>query len=220
MMVQKSVKCMLFILGLVSVASVAAHTYKSHKVQIILAPMSQLLSPMYSFWALNTVAGGISYDFSAVRTIGSSVIATGLIYPKGTVNKYQADYTVDHHGNPLNPANSLGGWVAEEAIVTEYDLVSNFPANGTRLSVDNWSFFFNDSEDQDNLYAVGRVKASVLGESNGSIVQYGKLDVNGGTGEFKEESSRPRMVDANFYLSTAGNMLIKVKFDKEIEVKY
>ena len=193
--------------------------YKSHKIQVIVNPLNMTWNPQFSFWAINTAAGPISYDFSAPRDLGSYYVLTGLIFPKGTVNKMQADYSLDNNGMPLQPSDSLGSWMAADFVVTAYDLVSNFPASGTRLTEGDWSFFFNDSEDKDNLYSVGRQKAGVLGKSSGQPIQFGRFAIDGGTGKYEHHDKRPKTVSAKMYLSVFGSVLIKIRFDKEIEAE-
>lgn len=153
------------------------------------------------------------------RDLGSYYVAKGLLYPKSTV-RYQTDYGVDKHGNPLDASKSLGSWFATDFVMIAFNWSNNFPAAGTLLTEGTWSYFFNDSEEKDNLYSVGRQKANEPGASNGYPAQYGRFDVNGGSGKYAEHGIRPNVVKTIWYLSTAGNVLIKVEFDKEVEVHY
>lgn len=194
------------------------HSYKSHKVQVVINPFNESWNPQYSVWAINTPSSGISYDFEVNRSVGAYYVMTGLMFPKGTVNKYQADYGVDKHGNALQVQDSLGSFVATDFVLSAFNPSSSLPAAGTFLTTGTWAYFFNSEEGQDNLYSIGRQKAGELGESNGNPIEYARCNVDGGTGKYAHHDERPNIVSAKVYLSASGVMLIKVKFDKEIEV--
>ena len=219
----KKMLLLLVVCGLFSMADIASHLYKSHKIQVVLNPNAEGWTPAFSFWAFNTAAGGLTYTFTANRDLGGYYVASGLIFPKGTVNKYQGDYSLDHRGNSLLTVPNLGSWLATEFIMTGYNYNESFPASGTLLTQGTWSFFFNDSEEKDNVYAVGRQKANILGEGSsitGQPVQYGRFDANAGSGKYAQLEARPNVTKANWYLSTVGNVLIDIEFDKDIEVFY
>jgi hypothetical protein len=50
--------------------------------------------------------------------------------------------------------------------------------------------------------------------------QYGRFEVTAGSGKYTNPNNRPRVVKSKWYISIAGNILIKVTFDEAIEVHY
>ena len=207
------------VLSLVLGADVVAHTYKSHKIQIALIPNGEGWSSS-SFWALNTAAGALTYNFSANRDLGSYYVAKGLIFPRGTVSKNQADYSVDQNNTSLLSIDNLGMWFANEFVLVAYNNSDNFPVAETVVTDGTWVFMFNNSTWKDNLYATGRQKAHELNPSSNEPAQYGRFEVSAGSGKYADHEGRPRVVKSKWYLSTAGNVLIKVTFDEEIEVHF
>jgi hypothetical protein len=219
-----SAYALLCALSFLATADVAAKTYKSHKIQIVVDPNNEAWNPIYSFSSMNTADGALDYNLDATRDLGVNTLLTGLIFPKGTVSKNQSDYSVDKDGNALDVDDRLGSWVAVENVVTSYDLTSPYQTPGTILSFALWSYFFNSSTEKNNLYSTGRVKAATYADnypSTSNPFLYGRFEVTAGSGDFAaEDDSRPRVVETKLYLSTVGNMLITVKFDEEIEVHY
>jgi len=207
------------VLALVFGADVVAHTYKSHKFQVVLSPNTEGWEGS-SFWALNTTSDGLVYDFNTMRNLGSYYVAKGLIFPRGTVSKNQADYSVDKDNVSLLDVDSLGMWISNEFVLVEYDNGEFFPVAETVLTDGTWVFMFNNSTWKDNLYAAGRQKAHAVNPSSNEPEQYGRFEVTAGSGKYAHAEGRPSVIKSKWYLSTAGNVLIKVTFDEAIEVHY
>lgn len=205
-------KKLLFFTCLLMFSVALAKTTK--KLQLIVAPNN----PAF-FLALND-GNGIIYGTGNPRVQGSYYVTNPFILPGGTVSKYQSDYLVDKHGNPINFDNdSIGTAYLMDVMLQTLDLIT-YPPVGTVIEMAQWQLQFK-KECHDNLnsiFAMGFATMGILSVGTGQAAFEYDFGVTSGLG--CNDNTHNNNFTAKVYLSANGqSTLIKIKFDKEIEYK-
>jgi hypothetical protein len=79
---------------------------------------------------------GITNDPGAPRPQGSYYETNAFIFPGGTIDKNQTDFSVDKHGNPINLAENIGMAYFIETMLQTVDFGSGmFPPVGVPLNL-------------------------------------------------------------------------------------
>ena len=148
------------------------------------------------------------------RPFGANYILNGLIFPGGTINIDQPDYTVDTHGIKLTEANSIGLWECIGNVLTDLLNLPNVPAQPTLAEQVTWDFFFKPRGGRvaDNIYASGAATTGVLAPSQPlfTVVEA----VIGGIGQ--DDNIGGEFTAQIYFQQSTGSMLINVTFDNNI----
>jgi hypothetical protein len=149
------------------------------------------------------------------RPFGSNYILNGLIYPAGTINIAQTDYTVDTHRVPLTAENSIGEWQCVGNVLADLLNLPNVPPQPTIAELITWVFFFKHSGkgDPDNVYASGAATTGVLAPNQPLFNVLSS--VVGGTG--RNNNIGGDLKAEVYFQKTTGIMLINVAFDNFIK---
>jgi hypothetical protein len=90
------------------------------------------------------------------RPFGSYYYFNGLIFPGGTIDVNQPNYTLDTRGQPLNEENSLGLWWCTGKVVSSLLALPNVPSEPTDAELINWDFLFkHNSNEPNDLFSYG-----------------------------------------------------------------
>ncbi len=149
------------------------------------------------------------------RPFGANYILNGLIFPGGTVNVNQPDYTVDARGAKLTEANSIGLWECIGNVLTDLLNLPNVPAQPMLAEQITWDFFFKHRGGgvPDNVYASGAATTGVLapGQPLFTVIEA----VIGGTGH--DDNIGGDLTAQVYFQQKTGTMLINVTFDNNIK---
>ncbi len=187
---------------------------KTKKLELIVSPSD----PSY-FFALNA-GSGIETNPGVLRPQGAYYLTNAFIFPGGTVDKNQASYLVDKHGNPLDFENdSLGMAFFIETMLQAVDF-SNLPEEGTVIEASQMQLQFKQRCDggSNAIFATGMVKLGDFSIGQGKSAFNFFMSINSGLG--CNENDNPTTFTAKIYISQNGeSSLIKIKFDKEIKYR-
>lgn len=149
------------------------------------------------------------------RPFGANYVLNGLIFPGGTINVDQPDYTIDTRGVKLTEANSIGLWECIGNVLTDLLNLPNVPAQPTLAEQITWDFFFKHRGTgvADNIYASGAATTGVLapGQPLFTVTQA----VIGGTG--RDDNIGGDLTAQVYFQQKTGTMLISVTFDNNIK---
>lgn len=139
----------------------------------------------------------------------------GLIFPGGTINVDQPDYTVDNRGVKLTAENSIGLWECIGNVLADLLNLPSVPAQPTLAEQITWDFFFKNHGRglPDNIYASGAATTGVLapGQSLFTVIQA----VIGSTGN--DDNIGGDLTAQVYFQQKTGTMLINITFDNDIK---
>jgi hypothetical protein len=148
------------------------------------------------------------------RPFGANYILNGLIFPGGTINIDQPDYTVDTRGVKLTSANSIGLWECIGNVLTDLLDLPNVPAQPTLAEQITWDFFFkpHGRGTPDNIYASGAATTGVFAPRQPlfTVVEA----VIGGSGH--NDNIGGELIAQVYFQQTTGSMLINITFDNNV----
>lgn len=162
---------------------------------------------------------GIVTNPAAIRPAGSTVVATFLIFPGGTVSKHQADFSLDRNGKAINPNNNIGIAYLVEDMISTFDPATP-PASTTRLAEFRLDIRFKKSCDGDDyVFSLGQHIAGTLPAEVGVAVGKMVAAVAGGTGCNQYQIGNGFVAHA--FQSTTGAVptLIQVEFANDVEYR-
>ncbi|MGA8548709.1 MAG: hypothetical protein WB678_00585 [Stellaceae bacterium] len=148
------------------------------------------------------------------RPFGSNYILNGLIFPGGTINVDQSDYTVNERGVKLTAANSIGLWECLGNVLTDLLNLPNIPSKPTLAEQVSWNFFFThrDGWVPDNVYTYNSATTGVLAPGRPFFTVVGA--VIGGTGQ--DDNIGGDLTAQIYFQQNTGTMLINITFDNNI----
>src|SRR4030095_3731780 len=206
-------KKLLFFMFLIVLPSIII-ARKTKKLQLIVNPFD----PSY-FFALNA-GNGIETNPGTPRPQGSYYVTNAFIFPGGTVDKDQASYLVDKHGNPIDFENdSLGMTFLIQTMLQSVDFGTP-PAEGTITEASQWQLQVNHDCDKTRyaLFGTGYTTFHVFTLWEGKAAITFSATVVGGLG--CNEDAHNNNFTGKVYIGENGqSSLIKIKFEKEIKYK-
>jgi hypothetical protein len=149
------------------------------------------------------------------RYFGSNYILNGLIFPGGTVNVNQNNYTVNTHGVPLTSANSIGEWDCLGNVLSNLLDLPNVPSQPTIAEAVTWIFHFTNvgRGDPNNIYTSDTATTGVFAAKQPLFTVVGA--VVGGTGP--NDNIGGDLKAEIYFQPSSSSMLINLTFDNEIK---
>lgn len=154
----------------------------------------------------------------APRPFGSYYYLSGLIFPGGTVDINQLNYTVSKQGVPLTAANSLGDfWAAGQVLFPELTL-PQVPLEPTDLELFECDFLFKPRgiNRTNNLFTYGILSSGVL-DPVPPVHPLLKNDaaITGGTG--LNAGAHGSLKALIYFQPGTGSLLVDVFFDNPVK---
>jgi len=209
-----SKKMVLLVACLFMVSVADAKIKKTKKLQGLVIPSD----PSY-FFALND-GTGIQTNPGANRPLGAYYITSLLLFPGNTIDVDQVDYSVDKHGNPINPDDNIGIVYVLEHMVQTVDF-NNPPASGTIVETSEATFVFNHTCYGENIITcngISKIKTFPPQPAMPIFKIYSAVTGASGCNEDRTENK----FKAKIYVAQSGllvNALVNFEFDEEIEYK-